>query len=101
MVCCSQTQCSRAVPGQRASGLAECFDIYGAAKQTEDEFELMDVGSAREDGLVEDQLGEGAAQTPNIDGLIVMFRAVDDLGGSVETSSHIASFVILLLAAGG
>ena len=61
----------------------------------------MYVGSAGEDGLVEDELGKGAAQTPNIDGLIVVFRAVDDLGGSVETSSHIAGFVILWLTAGG
>lgn len=58
----------------------------------------MYVGGAWEEGLSKQHFGHCAPHTPYIDGLVIGLAAVDDLGGAVVASSHIACPFYLLFS---
>jgi hypothetical protein len=72
--------------------------MYGVAEHIEDEFELMNVRAAREEGLVEHQFSQSAAETPDIYALVVVPRSVDDLWRPVVPRGDVAGLLLRLLS---
>ena len=64
---------------------------YRAADDGKDKLKLVDVCRAGKECLSEDQFCYCAAETPGIDGFIIIFASIDDLWRSVMSRSHVSS----------
>ena len=63
--------------------------VRGSADHVGDQIELVDVVLAREEGLAAQQLGEDAADRPDVDGLGVLLPREHDLRRAVPSRRHV------------
>lgn len=64
------------------------------ATRLDDLDELIDTGRAGEDGLADDELGEHAADGPDVDRVAVLGRAEDELGRAVVAAADVGDICL-------